>query len=232
MSNVKSFYDDLQFPGHYTLSGLDYHSPKIKNPYLKIINAQLDNNISVLDVGCGTGLITNLFARKYPTSNFTGIDFADSINYAAKFATVNNITNVEFERHDFTKYPVKQQFDVVVCQGVLHHIPNRKIAIEKLKQLVKPNGTLVLGLYHPWGKIAKKFIDIDYHSEILYQDQENHPFEDAYNFKQVVEEFSNFTFQTAYPYFLNTFIAIPSFFNYRNGGLVTYVLKKNHETIL
>jgi SAM-dependent methyltransferase len=114
----------------------------------------------------------------------------------------------------------------VICQGVLHHIPESAVAVKKLDQLVKPGGTLILGLYHPWGKIVKKFINIDYKNETLFQDQENNPYEDSYNFKQMSEKFSNFRFDTAYPYLLNKFIAIPSFFNYRNGGLVTYILKK------
>jgi 2-polyprenyl-3-methyl-5-hydroxy-6-metoxy-1,4-benzoquinol methylase len=140
----------------------------------------------VLDIGCGTGLVSNLMAIRHPTSEFTGIDFADSIDYATRFANENKLGNIKFERHDFTKYSNTTQFDVVICQGVLHHIPNHKTAIKKLDQLVKPNGILILGVYHPWGKIVKKFIDIDYKNDTLFQDQENNPYEDSYNFKQVI----------------------------------------------
>jgi ubiquinone/menaquinone biosynthesis C-methylase UbiE len=94
MNSVKEFYDQLQFPGTYTIAGLDYHSPKIRNPYLKTIGHHLRDGISVLDAGCGTGLISNLFARKYPGSHFAGIDFADSVNYATQFAFYNNIKHV------------------------------------------------------------------------------------------------------------------------------------------
>ena len=80
MNEVKEFYDQLQFPGKYTIAGLDYHSPRIRNTYLKIIDDHLCNGISVLDVGCGTGLITNLFARRY-NSQFVCIDFANSVDY-------------------------------------------------------------------------------------------------------------------------------------------------------
>lgn len=227
MNPVKQFYDQLQFPGHYTIDGLNYHINQVKNPYLKLIDRYIEDGVSVIDVGCGTGLISNLFALKYPTAQFTAIDFANSVIYGRNFARQNKIKNVKFERADITKYAVKKQYDIVICQGVLHHIPDIELARSKLDQLVKPGGKLILGLYHPWGKILKKFYNINYKNSILYKDQEHNPYERAYNFSQVKSMFPGYDFETAYPYLLNKFIAMPSFFNYRNGGLVTYILEKS-----
>ena len=39
--------------------------------------------------------------------------------------------------------------------------------IVKIKSMVKPGGHLILGLYHPWGKLAKKLFQIDYKNKIL-----------------------------------------------------------------
>jgi len=97
-----------------------------------------------------------------------------------------------------------------------------------LKQLVKPGGKLILGLYHPAGKIVKKFFDIDYKSHVLFQDQEQNPFELSFTFDQVRQMTQEFVFEQAYPQLLNNFY-VPAFFNYKNGGLITYILKKNHD---
>jgi trans-aconitate methyltransferase len=226
MSAVQEFYNQIQFPGHYTIDGLSYHLPEVRNPYLQLIDQQLTNNISVLDVGCGTGLISNLMALRYPKSHFTGIDFADSIEYADQFAQTNNIQNVKFNRIDFTQYSVTTQFDVVICQGVLHHIPDHVTSINKLNALVRPGGKLIVGLYHPWGKILKQFINIDYKNKTLFQDQEQNPYETTYTYNQVLQAFINFKFKTAYPVVVNRFIALPALINSRNGGLVTYVMEK------
>jgi 2-polyprenyl-3-methyl-5-hydroxy-6-metoxy-1,4-benzoquinol methylase len=229
--SINHFYNQIQFPGHYAWEDLELQSQYLTNPYLKFIDRHLTGQQSVLDVGCGTGLISNLMSIRHPTSNFVGIDFADSIDYAVNFAVLNSIKNVQFCRNDFTQYPVTSQYDVVICQGVLHHIPESNTAIEKLKQLVKPGGTLILGVYHPWGKILKKFVAIDYNNQILFQDQECNPYERSYKIDQLLKNFSNFKFKTAYPCWFNKFISIPAFFNYRNGGLVTYVLEKYHEDL-
>lgn len=226
MSQIKEFYSKIQFPGHYTKKQLEYHSPEIKNTYLKIIDSALQPNISVLDVGCGTGLITNLFADKYPTSNFMGIDFSDSVDYAIQYATQHNITNAQFIKQDFSTVEITQKYDVVICQGVLHHMPDYQANIVKLKSLVKENGLLVLGVYHRLGKLAKKWFTIDYKNNILHQDQELNPFETAFNFKEVTDLCYGFKFRAAMPAILNRFVAVPSLFNYKNGGLVTFIFQK------
>jgi ubiquinone/menaquinone biosynthesis C-methylase UbiE len=117
-------------------------------------------------------------------------------------------------------------FDVVICQGVLHHIPNYHKALEILVNFVKPGGTLILGLYHPAGKIIKKIFQVDYGNDVLFQDQELNPFEISLTLDQIKESLEEFTLCQAYPRYLNNYW-IPSFLNYKNGGLVTYVLQKS-----
>ena len=225
MSSVKEFYDQLQFPGTYTMAGLDYHSPKIRNPYLKTIDHHLGDGISVLDAGCGTGLISNLFARKYPSSQFVGIDFAHSVNYAIQFALTHNISNVEFRQSDLLSM-TPSQYDVVICQGVLHHIPDYERAADNLTVSVRPGGKLILGVYHPWGKLVKKLFNIDYKNDILYQDQECHPYETAFTISQVKKLFPNLKLLSGYLDTINTTVGLKAITNYRNGGLTIYILEK------
>ena len=229
MNDVKLFYDKLQFPGHYTLSGLSYHDPNIRNPYLKIINRHLSNNMSVLDVGCGTGLIANLFARKYPKSKFVGIDFANSIDYAQQFAQTHLISNAQFIKQDISQHKFAETYDVIICQGVLHHIPDYQNAAKLLVSALRPGGKLILGLYHPWGKIAKKIFNINYKNDILFQDQELHPYETTFNLAQVKLLFPNLKLVDAFPTMINTLNRIYALVNSRNGGLTVYILEKSND---
>lgn len=227
MSDTKKFYDQLQFPGPYTTQQLSIHYDIVKNPYLNIIDLNIPVNSNVLDVGCGTGLISNLMAIRHPDCQFTGVDFAKSINHAEMFAKENGIKNVRFINRDFLKFKPKEQYDAVICQGVLHHIPEHIEASKRIDSLIKPGGKLILGLYHPWGKILKKFINIDYKNKILYEDQELNPYETSFNLAQTKQLFPNYKLSTAYPGLINTLIPLHAFFNYRNGGLVTYILEKS-----
>lgn len=227
MSSIQEFYSAIQFPGHYTAEQLAYHNPNIRNRYLMAIDSVLKDGQKVLDVGCGTGLISNLFAQRYPNSQFTAIDFSDSVDYAQQFARTHNINNVEYIKDDFVNHKFDTDYHVVICQGVLHHIPNNQQTIIKLKDLVKPHHYLALGLYHPWGKFAKKWFTINYNNHVLYQDQELNKYETAYTCGQVFSLFSEFSCLRSYPSAVNVLSHIEALFNYTNGGLITYILEKN-----
>ena len=220
MNYIKEFYNAVPFPGHYTFNDLEYHNPLIRNSYLKIIDKAINskNVKSVIDIGCGTGLIANLFANRYKHIKFVGIDFSNSIYYAKDFSKKHNINNVSYAQQDLLDVDTDVQYDLVVCQGVLHHIPEYKLAINKINKLVHANGTIVLGVYNPYGKIIKKFATVDYGNNILHLDQEKNPYEHCFTSTEVQENFYNFKIKTSYPkIFINTF----SLFNYKNGGLVT-----------
>lgn len=220
MLSVQNFYNRINFPGPYQIDQLK----DINNRYLLCIDRALHNGQNVLDVGCGTGLISNLFGIRYPDSTFTAIDFADSINFGRQFAKVHGIKNVQFYQENFLEYDINTEYDVVICQGVLHHMPDSVAALNKLKQASK--NILILGLYHPWGKKLKQWVNIDYRNETLKLDQEDHPFETAYTCSQVKAMLPEFTLIGSYPSNINIISHIESFFNYRNGGLITYIFER------
>jgi SAM-dependent methyltransferase len=228
--SIKNFYNRIAFPGHYSIEQLINYGSPIENKYLRVIEQQIGNNQSILDAGCGTGLITNLFALRHPDCVFTGIDFSDSLDWANDFAQSNSIENTQFIKQDLTKIKFDQRFDLVICQGVLHHIPDYKNVLELLKQAVRPSGKLILGLYHPAGKIAKKFFNINYKSDILFQDQEFNPFETSFTFNQVKEMTIGWKITQYAPKIVNS-ISLSALFNYKNGGLVIYILERNENDL-
>lgn len=223
---IKQFYSDLNFPGRYSFDDIKFYEIEgIYNLYLKEIDKNLTDGIDVLDVGCGTGLVSNLFATRY-NSNFTAVDFSNSIDYAKDFAKKYNINNVNWIKEDFLEFESKKQFDVIICCGVLHHIPKYEFALEKMKTLLKPNGKLLLALYNPWGKILKRFVRLKYHNSILYNDQENNPYELSFDYNKVLSMCNDLKFCSIQPSWNNKLVNLHAFFNSHNGGLALYVFEK------
>jgi SAM-dependent methyltransferase len=223
---VKEFYDNLCFPGEYSIKDLQSYGSNIKNHYLEFINREIVDGMRILDAGCGTGLIANLFALRNKKSFITGLDFSNAIHYADKFSKINNIDNTNFINTDIADYNTDEQFDLIICQGVLHHVPDCEKVINNLLKNLKNNGKMILGLYHPFGRIAKKFIQIDYQSDILYKDQELNPYSQSFTVNDVKKMIPGWKIIHATPTIMNS-VALASLFNYRNGGLVTYLIKKN-----
>ena len=224
---IKKFYSNLQFPGRYSIDDLKFYDEHgIHNIYLKEINSIMSGGLTVLDVGCGTGLVSNLFANKYPDSQFTSVDFSDSIDYAKKFAVANKIKNTNWVKTDFLEFNNSATYDVIICCGVLHHIPQHEVALAKMKSLLKPGGKLMLALYNPYGKILKHIINIKYNCDILYQDQENNPFELSFTYREVLSMCSDFKFESVQPSIRNHLVNALALFNSENGGLTTYIFTK------
>lgn len=226
MNSIKEFYDDNPFPGFYSAKDLDIYKAGTVNPYIKFIDRLVSKSNSTLDLGCGTGLICNFLASKYPYKKFIGLDFSNAIDYAKDYAVVNNLQNIKFIKDDILSYRTSCKYDLIICQGVLHHIPNIELAIEKIHSLLSNQGILVLGLYHPIGKQLKKLVSLNYKSNILYKDQELHPYEECYTFKQTLNLNKNLRFINAWPNnpYLH-FISNPLKFS-RSGGLVIYSFSK------
>ena len=51
---------------------------------------------------------------------------------------------------------MKEFFDVIISNGVLHHTENPKLAFIELTKYLKKGGYIVIGLYHRYGRIYKK----------------------------------------------------------------------------
>ena len=228
---IKNFYSDLHFPGRYDSDDLEFYKREGVdiNIYLKEINNVVTNNIEVLDIGCGTGLISNTFANLYPKSKFTGVDFSNSMDYARTMSKENNIKNIKWIKEDFLKVKLGKKYDVVICCGVLHHIPQYQEALDKLKSLIKPGGTLLIAVYNPMGKILKHIKKINYNSSTLFEDQENNPFELSFTKQTVLNMCSDLKFQSVQPSWGNYLVNFLSMFNSSNGGLAIYTFINEHK---
>jgi len=194
---VKDFYNKHPFPGPYTANSVKEYTGQ--NRYISFISDAITHSRRVLDAGCGTGFISNYLAKTYPTKNFTAVDFADSIDHAVKIKDQLNTPNLKFIKQDLTRFDTENSFDTIICQGVLHHIPDHKQTLSRLKNMLSSNGIFIIGLYHPWGKALQKWMPNDYHSKTLEIDQEEHPFELSFWAKDVKKMFAEYKLLASSP---------------------------------
>lgn len=94
--------------------------------------------LSLLDAGCGTGLLAKKLER---FGTVVGIDNSlDAIRFAVK-------RNISIKKASVTKLPFpKEMFDVVVSIDVLYHqsIKNDGEVLKEFKRVLKPRGILIL----------------------------------------------------------------------------------------
>jgi ubiquinone/menaquinone biosynthesis C-methylase UbiE len=121
----------------------------------------------ILEAGCGVGAQTKTVALKNKNSRFISIDISlESINQAKRLIESKGICNVEFRQADIFDLPFEDEyFDHVFLCFVLEHMPNPIEALNKLKRVLKPNGTITLvegdhgsTYFHPDSEDAQKAI--------------------------------------------------------------------------
>jgi 2-polyprenyl-3-methyl-5-hydroxy-6-metoxy-1,4-benzoquinol methylase len=225
-TQVQNFYSEIKFPGLYSFNDLNFYQEKIDNEFLSMYNIGIQGSKVILDIGCGTGFITNLLAIRNPNIKIDAVDFCDSIEFASKFSKEHNITNVTYYKEDFFKFNPTEKYDCIICNGVLHHMPLYQDAIEKIKTMITPTGKLILGVYNCYGKIIKKILPITYRSELLRADQEDAPYEVSFSNKEFLSYFLDFKINSVYPSVNKQFVDMSNLLNYKNGGLTVYNLEK------
>ena len=80
-----------------------------------------DSNIRILDLGCGTGTISQLLSSRFSNSKIVCLDIASNMIEIAKYK-LSSHDNSEFVVGDFKRINDLGNFDVVVSSLALHHL--------------------------------------------------------------------------------------------------------------
>ncbi len=110
----------------------------------------------VLEVGPGSGFNTRFIAR-----HCRGEVFALDISEAAHttFENTRSLANCSVVQADLMAAPFPDAFfDLIIADGVLHHTPDTKAAVEALYRKVRPGGQFFFYVYRQMGA-ARRFTD-------------------------------------------------------------------------
>lgn len=102
---------------------------------------------AVLDVACGTGVVTNEIQKKIGKSGYVvGVDTSSTaIKIAKKWN--GKKSNVNFVNADAEKFNFSKKFDVVTCQYGLFFFPNAQKALKNMKNSLKESGNIGISVH-------------------------------------------------------------------------------------
>jgi ubiquinone/menaquinone biosynthesis C-methylase UbiE len=110
----------------------------------------------VLDLACGTGLVTFKAAERVGQSgHIVGVDISTGMLAQARAKLKNHtLDNVQFHKHSITELdslPELQEhtFDAVTCASALVLLPHPEVAIRQWAKYLKPGGRLITDATHP-----------------------------------------------------------------------------------
>jgi carbamoyltransferase len=215
---VKSFYEEHPFPNyddHDSIGSLQAKSRR--GVYARLLAEQIPFNSRVLEVGCGTGQLTNFLA--IGCRSVIGTDLCmNSLRLAEKFRHTHGLARARFMQMNLFRPAFRpEQFDVVLCNGVLHHTSDPYGGFQSIARLVKPGGHIVIGLYNKYGRwlldarrvvfrmTGGRFKWIDPYmrkhrlsaakQDAWFNDQYQHPHESKHTMGEVLEWYENNGFE-------------------------------------
>jgi ubiquinone/menaquinone biosynthesis C-methylase UbiE len=127
-----------------------YFVPAIGAPlaHALIARAKLRPGEQVLDVACGTGVVTRLAAERVGDGDVVGVDLNAGMLDVAR--NVARDTAIEWHEASAEALPLGDAtFDVVLCQMGLQFFPDRPGALREMRRVLRPGGRVILNVPGP-----------------------------------------------------------------------------------
>ena len=110
-------------------------------------NFSITNNLNMLDLGCGDGIITKMIADKYPDNSFSLIDgSAHMLSKASENLAGANVSIRLQSFEDYVDSPLDEnRYDFVYSANAIHHLdkPAKSRLYTRIYHEMKPGGLFV-----------------------------------------------------------------------------------------
>ena len=152
-TNMASYYDVIMTSGYYD--------------YAQIVDdlARHGPFTNILEVGCGTGLILEEFARRYPGTRISGFDLTEAMLNLAR-DRLGRYPSITLARQNVVELSLAEKYDAAFSYGgvwyfvvdgekepfMVSHISSEDdnhIGLTKLTNQILPGGILLLGIQGP-----------------------------------------------------------------------------------
>ncbi|MDT5269207.1 MAG: hypothetical protein QOH49_1393 [Acidobacteriota bacterium] len=98
--------------------------------------------------GCGTNQAV-FTALRFPDATIVGSDVSStSLEICGATARGLGIKNLELRQESLNHVSYREQFDYVLCTGVIHHNAEPRATLERLSAALKPSGIMELMVYN------------------------------------------------------------------------------------
>lgn len=148
---TKPFYNLANKPERYDGEGIDADTFRHFCDFANVAQAlALAPDRRILDVGCGSGWLSEYFARL--GYDVTGLDISPDLIEVARErveripygADDETPLRCRFLVHDAEGAPLDEEFDAVVCYDSLHHFEDERAVLRSLAAMTKYGGSLFI----------------------------------------------------------------------------------------
>jgi 2-polyprenyl-3-methyl-5-hydroxy-6-metoxy-1,4-benzoquinol methylase len=114
-----------------------------KGVFARLLDDQIPYGARIIECGCGTGQLTSFLSIANRT--VIGVDIClNSLRMGQQFKEENDLQRSFFLQMNLFRPCFKPAtFDLVICNGVLHHTSDPFAGFGSISKLVRPNGYII-----------------------------------------------------------------------------------------
>ena len=155
---VVAFYDRHPYPP--PVKELDGYVRRWEDPYRRRADYHMHwpdqpyrDGLDILVAGCGTSQAAR-YALRNPANHVTGIDVSStSIRHTEDLKHRYRLSNLVVQQLPIERvHELDQRFDLIICTGVLHHLPEPDAGLYALQRVLKADGVMHLMVYATYGR--------------------------------------------------------------------------------
>ena len=120
---------------------IEYITQMIRK-YFKITDQKINpfNELKILDIGCGGGLISEPMARL--GAKVTGIDASEKNIKIAKIHSQESNLKINYLNSSPERLDEREEFDIILNLEVIEHVEDVELYIKSCNKLLKKNGLM------------------------------------------------------------------------------------------
>ncbi|MEL6987514.1 MAG: cyclopropane-fatty-acyl-phospholipid synthase family protein [Bacteroidota bacterium] len=125
---------------------LDAAEEHMLNLYLS--RAQIEDGMSILELGCGWGSLTLWMASHFPNAKIIGVSNSNTQRqYIMAECAKRNLHNVNILTEDVNTLSLDSTFDRVISIEMFEHMRNYKTLLKNISSWMKPKGKLFVHIF-------------------------------------------------------------------------------------
>lgn len=118
----------------------DFYAVAVEN-----LNFPTTSSPRILDLGAGTGLLSQKILELYPKAQLTLVDLSEKMLDIARLR-FEGLPNVTIKQADFTTFEMEiNSYDAIVSSLAIHHLTddNKRLLYNRIHPALKPDGLFV-----------------------------------------------------------------------------------------
>ena len=143
--------------GYWPESNMSIEESEYEMLKLTIDRADIQENQSVLDLGCGWGSFSLFAAKEFPTSNFTAVsNSASQKEFIDKKAKERGIKNLTVITQDINNFNPSENYHRIISVEMFEHVRNYQMLFDRIFKWLNPEGKLFVHIFSH-RQVAYKF---------------------------------------------------------------------------